>query len=90
MQARHTFMTREEVAAAWFEEEYAPVVRMLREAGVSGEGTETDAYMAVVTLRYLLLRTHRWDDAVLDAVREQMKQPAWEDTEVRRLRRSLG
>jgi hypothetical protein len=89
MQARNAFMTREEVATAWFEEEYEPVVQMLREVGLTGEGSETDAYMAVVTLRYLLLRTHRWDEQVLDAVREQMQEPAWEDTEVRRLRRTF-
>ena len=89
MQARGVFMSREEVAGAWFDEEYEPVVRMLAEVGVAAEGTETDAYMAVVTLRYLLLRTHRWDETVLEAVREQMRKPAWEDTEVRRLRRTL-
>ena len=27
------FMTREEVAREWFEQEYVPVVAMLREAG---------------------------------------------------------
>ena len=89
MQARGVFMSREEVARAWFDEEYEPVVRMLAEVGVAAERTETDAYMAVVTLRYLLLRTHRWDETVLEAVREQMRKPAWEDTEVRRLRRTL-
>jgi len=89
MQAREITMSREEVALAWFHEEYEPVVEMLKEAGVASSASETDAYIAVVTLRYLLLRTHEWDDAVLDAVREQMRKPAWEDTEVRRLRRSL-
>jgi hypothetical protein len=89
MQARSVFMTREEVAKAWFEEEYEPVVQMLAEAGVTGDASETDAYMAVVTLRYLLLRTHRWDETVLEAVREQMRHPSWEDTEVKRLRRTL-
>jgi hypothetical protein len=90
MQARGTFMTREEVAKAWFDEEYDPVVQMLREVGLTGHGTETDAYMSVVTLRYLLLRTHRWDEQVLEALREQMQQPSWEDTEVKRLRRTLS
>jgi hypothetical protein len=56
---------------------------------LTSEGSETDAYMAVVTLRYLLLRTHRWDETVLEALREQMQQPAWEDTEVKRLRRTF-
>jgi hypothetical protein len=89
MQARGEFMTREEVAKAWLEEEYEPVVEMLREAELVGSGTETDAYMTVVNLRYLLLRTHEWDDTVLDALREEMEHPSWEDTEIRRLRRQL-
>ena len=89
MQAQGELMTRAQVAEAWYRDEYAPMVEMLREAGVTRESNETDAYMAVVTLRYLLLRTHRWDEAVLDALREEMRSPSWEDTEVRRLRRAL-
>jgi len=90
MQACGEFMTREQVAEAWFREEYEPVTEMLREAGIAGSGNETDAYMAVVSLRYLLLRTHDWDESVLDALREEMRSPSWEDTEVRRLRRALS
>jgi hypothetical protein len=90
MQGRREFMTREEVAELWFREEYVPVVEMLKEAGVGGSGTETDVYMAVVTLRYLLLRTHEWDENVLNALREEMEKPSWEDTEIRRLRRALS
>jgi hypothetical protein len=90
MQGRREFMTREEVAELWFREEYVPVVEMLKEAEVAGSGTETDAYMAVVTLRYLLLRTHEWDENVLNALREEMRKPSWEDTEIRRLRRALS
>jgi hypothetical protein len=89
MQASGGFMTREQVAEAWFREEYEPVVEMLREVGIAKPGNETDAYMAVVSLRYLLLRTHEWDESVLDALREEMRSPTWEDTEVRRLRREL-
>jgi hypothetical protein len=89
IQATGEPMSREEVAERWFHEEYEPVVAMLKEAGVCGHGNETDAYMAVVTLRYLLLRTHDWDEAVLDALREEMRRPSWEDTEIRRLRREL-
>jgi hypothetical protein len=89
MQARGVFMTREDVARTWFDEEYQPLVQMLAEVGLTSEGSETDAYMAVVTLRYLLLRTHRWDETVLEALREQMQQPAWEDTEIKRLRRTF-
>ena len=39
-------------------EEYEPVTEMMREAGLCGRGTETEAYARVVSLRYLLLRTH--------------------------------
>ena len=90
MQACGEFMTREQVAEAWFREEYEPVTEMLREAGIAGSGNETDAYMAVVSLRYLLLRTHEWDESVLEALRDEMRSPSWEDTEVRRLRRELS
>ena len=73
MQARREFMTREEVARTWFREEYEPVVEMLREAGLIGRGTETEAYARVVSLRYLLLRTHAWDDEVLERLREELR-----------------
>ncbi len=89
MQARGEFMSREEVAETWFREEYEPMVEMLREADLVGSGSESDAYMAVVNLRYLLLRTHEWDENVLEALREEMRQPSWEDTEIRRVRRTL-
>ena len=39
------FMTREQVAATWFREEYEPVTEMMREAGLCGRGTETEAYV---------------------------------------------
>jgi hypothetical protein len=91
MQARQQFMTRREVAEAWFREEYEPVVEMLREAGLTGNGTETEAYMRVTTLRYLLLRTHEWDDEILERLRRELERPPEdEDTMVHRLRRELG
>ena len=39
---------------------------MLREADLIGDGTETEAYMRVAHERYLLLRTHEWDDDVVE------------------------
>ncbi len=90
MQARGEFMTREEVAAQWFRDEYEPVVEMLREADLIGRGTETEAYMRVATLRYLLLRTHEWDDDVIERLRAEMEKPSFdEDTMVRRLRKEM-
>ena len=38
MQARGEFLDRAEVARLWFEEEYEPVVAMLREADMIGHG----------------------------------------------------
>ena len=90
MQDRGEPMTREEVARAWFEEEYAPVVEMLREADLLGSGTETEAYLRIAALRYLILRTHEWDDAVIERLRAELERGTGdEDTLVHRLRREL-
>jgi len=90
-QARREWMSRQEVAEAWFRDEYRPVVDMLREAQLIPKGvTDTEAYMTVAALRYLLLRTHEWDDSVIDALRRDLERPGQEDdTMVRRLRREL-
>ena len=91
MQARGEFMSREQVARDWFTEEYEPVTAMMREAGLCGRGTETEAYARVVSLRYLLLRTHDWDDEVIERLREELERPPRdEDTFVHRLRADLA
>ncbi len=73
MQGSRELMTREEVARAWFREEYLPVVAMLREADLLGKGTETEAYMRVESERYRLLRTHVWDDEVIERLRRELR-----------------
>jgi hypothetical protein len=89
-QERQEFMTREEVAEAWFRDEYEPVVNMLREAGLLRKGSETEAYMRLAALRYLVLRTHVWDDAVIERLREELERPSWDDdTMVKQLRKEL-
>jgi hypothetical protein len=86
MQVSGEFMDRSQVARAWFEQEYAPVVEVLREADLIGRGTETEAYVRVVSLRYLLLRTHAWDEKVFARLREEIsKPPSSDDTMVHRL-----
>ena len=55
-------MSRAEIAEAWFHEEYEPVVEVLSEAHIGGDGTETERYLRIATLRYLLLQTHEWTD----------------------------
>ena len=90
-QARREWMSRREVAEEWFRDEYEPVTQMLREAQLIPKGvTDTEAYMTVAGLRYLILRTHEWDDAVIDAIRRDLESPGQpDDTMVRRLRREL-
>jgi hypothetical protein len=59
---------RHETAQLWLETEYRPVVEMLRDAQLIGDMTETEAYMSIAEERYRLLRTHRWDEAVIRQV----------------------
>jgi hypothetical protein len=63
-------LDREQAARLWLETEYRPVVGMLRETGMIGRGTETEAYMRVAAERYRLLRTHSWSEEVLRQVLE--------------------
>jgi hypothetical protein len=91
MQARKEYLTREEIAREWFDAEYVPIVQVLRDCDLLGRGTEAEAYVRVVNLRYLLLRTHHWDDEVFARLREEMRKPlASEDTMVHRLIQEMG
>jgi hypothetical protein len=69
-QERHEQISRAEAAYQWLEHEYRPVVAMLREADLIGNRTETEAYLRVSEERYRLLRTHRWDDEVIEQLIE--------------------
>ena len=64
-------MDRGELARRWYEEEYVPVVTLLRDAGMLGRGTEADAYQRVGADRYRLLRTHEWSEDVLARLRAE-------------------
>jgi hypothetical protein len=67
-------MTRDEVAEAWLREDYEPIVEALRDAEMIGPGeTETEAYMRVVADRYRLMRTHQWDEGVLERLRRERR-----------------
>jgi hypothetical protein len=69
-QERHESISRAEAAYQWLEHEYRPVVAMLRAADLIGDRTETEAYLRVSAERYRLLRTHRWDDEVIEQLIE--------------------
>ncbi|TNC23213.1 ParB N-terminal domain-containing protein [Amycolatopsis alkalitolerans] len=71
MQDEGTFLDRATVASRWYRDEYEPVVAMLRQADLVGTRTEAEAYMWVAGERYRLIRTHRWDDEVIETLRTQ-------------------
>ncbi|MFC0114272.1 hypothetical protein [Kibdelosporangium aridum] len=70
MQDESKFYNRAEIAARFYAEEFEPVVTMLRQAGLIGDRTEAEAYLAVSEQRYRLMRTHRWDDDVIAKLRK--------------------
>jgi hypothetical protein len=72
MQDRAEFIDRRTAARLWFDDDYVPVVDMLRDAGMVGiDETETDAYMRVAAQRYRLMRTHEWSEEILARLREE-------------------
>ncbi|WP_447005734.1 chromosome partitioning protein ParB [Saccharothrix isguenensis] len=71
MQDEGALLDRATVAKRWYEEEYVPVVDMLRQAALVGDRTETEAYMWVAAERYRLIRTHRWDQDVISTLRSR-------------------
>jgi hypothetical protein len=73
MQHEGRFLDRAEVARRWYADEYAPVIRMLRQADLLGSGTEADAYLRVARERYRLIRTHEWNDHIIARLREELR-----------------
>src|SRR5690348_3778252 len=73
IQHAHRFFDREEIARLWYAEEFRPVVRMLREADLIGSGTEAEAYQRVARERYRLMRTHEWNDEVIERLRREIR-----------------
>jgi hypothetical protein len=72
MQDRAELIDRPTAARLWFEEDYVPVVDMLRDAGMIGEDeTDTDAYMRIVGERYRIMRTHDWNEEILSRLRKE-------------------
>jgi hypothetical protein len=69
MQQEDRFLDRATVARRWYAEEFQPVVRMLHAADLVGERTDAEAYLDLACQRYRLMRTHRWDDDVVQRLR---------------------
>ena len=77
--ARGTLLSREEMAEAWFRDEYEPVVAVLREHEFGGPGTETERYLRIAMLRFLLLQTHDWSDEIVERLFGEVRAPGSED-----------
>jgi hypothetical protein len=89
--ARERLLSRAEIAEAWFREEYEPVVEVLSEAQVGGEGTETERYLRIAMLRYLLLQTHEWTDEVIAQLLGEVRPPAsGDDTMVHQILKEMS
>ena len=73
MQAERRYLTREQIARRWFAEEFTPVVRMLHAADLVGSGTDAETYMRVASQRYRLMRTHEWNDEVIERLRQELR-----------------
>jgi hypothetical protein len=87
---RQQLLSREETAELWFKEEYEPVTSVLREAGLGGAGTETERYMRVAMLRFLLLHTHDWTDDVIERLLGEVRPPsAGDDTMVHQILKEM-
>ena len=88
--AREHLLSREEVAVAWFIEEYEPVLAVLLEANVGGKGSETERYMRVAMLRFLLLHTHDWTDDIVARLLGEVRPPtAADDTMVHQILKEM-
>jgi hypothetical protein len=73
MQGRGEPLSRQEVKDCWLHDEFRPVVEMLREADLIGDGTDADAYVRMSTKRYKLMRTHDWNEGVIDRLRQHFR-----------------
>jgi len=87
---RGELMSRREMADLWFREEYEPIVQALRDADAGGAGSETERYMRLAMLRYLLLHTHEWTDEMLERLLGEAQRPgAEQDTMVHQFLKEL-
>jgi hypothetical protein len=88
--AREHLLSRPEVARAWFEEDYEPLVKVLLESDLAGPGTETERYLRIAMLRFLLLHTWDWSDDVIERLLGEARAPgAEQDTMVHQILKEM-
>ncbi|MCD5418958.1 chromosome partitioning protein ParB [Rhodococcus pyridinivorans] len=71
MQDLGEYLTREEVARRWYEEEFVPVVAMAREAEMLRSRTDAEVYLWIASERYRLVRRHVWSEEIVDELRSR-------------------
>jgi hypothetical protein len=71
VQDRGEPINRREAAYMWLQNEYRPVVEMLRDADLLGKRTETEAYMRISAERDRLVRTHRDEDILARVIEDE-------------------
>ena len=72
MQDRVEHLGRDQVARLWFEDEFVPVVAMIRAADLAAPShTDADAYLFVTGMKYRLMRTQEWTPELLERLRAQ-------------------
>jgi hypothetical protein len=77
MQTLGELLDRRTVARSWFDEEYVPVIELLRESGLVAPGEpETECYMRLAGERWRLLQTWSWDDEVIERLRRSRPRSA--------------
>lgn len=86
---RQHLMSRDEVAEAWFTEEYEPIAEALRDTDLGGSGTEAERFLRIAMLRFLLLHTHEWTDEVVERLLDQMRRPGVDDTVVHQILKEM-
>ena len=70
---------RDQFTIAPASEEYEPIVEDLRRTGLGGEGTDAERYLRVAMLRFMLLHTHDWDEAITERLSAQVRPPQTDD-----------
>jgi hypothetical protein len=73
---REMLLSRREMAEAWYDEEYEPIVTVLRENGLGGGGTETERYLRIAMLRFLLLQTFDWTEEIAERLAGEIDAPS--------------
>lgn len=71
MQDLGEFLTREEVAQRWHDDEYVPVVAMARAVGMLESRTDAEVYLWLACERYRLVRSHEWSEEIVETLRRR-------------------